>query len=83
MKDLTELKRLITISYNGDNKFAINNFDIQQAANSLLEANDKNIGFKEFLKLHKDHLAQKKVLPEQIEEQLKRVKDIKSYFTKD
>ncbi|WGQ09926.1 hypothetical protein QG516_25775 [Pedobacter gandavensis] len=83
MKDLKELNRLINISYNGDNKFAINDFDVRQAADALLEANSKNVGFEEYLELHKAYLTQKGLLPEQINEQLKRVKEVKSYFTND
>ncbi|WP_316795105.1 hypothetical protein [Pedobacter agri] len=80
---MKELKRLISGSYNGDNKFGINEPDVQRAAEALTEANNQKVGFEEYLKLHEAHLSGKGLLPEHINEQLKKVKDVKSYFLKD
>ena len=59
MKNYDEILRLIMISYNGDIKFAINHDDIIAAQDAIVEVNNQQIGFGEYLKLHEEHLSSK------------------------
>ncbi len=84
MEDLTELKRLISISYGiQDLIFAGHNNDIEAGQKALIEAFSLELGFEEYLELHREFLLSKGVHSEHLNEQLENVKDLSRYFTQD
>lgn len=84
MNELNELKRKISASYGGADKiFALHPFDIQQGQKALLEAIRLEIGFKQYVELHRDFLVSEGVHEDHLEEQLEYVKDLSRYFIED
>lgn len=83
MKNSEELERLIKLSYNGDNIFAINTPDIESAQNAIVAANQKDIGFEDYLNHHKEYLESKGCSSQDITKELNKVKEVKSYFKND
>lgn len=84
MEDLTELKRLISISYGTqDLIFALHPSDSQASQQAIIEAFRLKLGFQEYLDLHKDFLNEKGAHEDHIVEQLEYVKDVQRYFTQD
>ena len=84
MEELNELKRLIAISYGIEDKiFALHHFDIEAGQKALLEAFRLELGFQEYIDLHKAFLFSKGVHNNHLEEQLENVKNLHRYFTQD
>lgn len=84
MEELNELKRLISISYGIEDKiFALHHYDIEAAQKALLEAFRLDLGFQEYLDLHKAFLLSKDVHNNHLEKQLENVKSLQRYFTQD
>ncbi|QQT61914.1 hypothetical protein I6I97_22540 [Sphingobacterium multivorum] len=80
MKKHPDLRRLISNSYNGDHKFAINYSNIEAAQSAILEANKNFVGFNEYLDLHIEYLIIEGCSVNHINEQLRKVSNISSYF---
>jgi hypothetical protein len=78
------LDELIAGSYGRENAiFAGQGNDQASAAAVIVRANDQNLGFEEYLQLHRTYLEKHGCSPEHIAEQLERVKDLKHYFQYD
>ena len=75
------LADLIATSYGYmDNKFAGHDADKERARESIVEAGNQNISFDEFIEMHNKHLTAKGCDSKKIEDELKKVKDLKSYL---
>lgn len=84
MDELKELKRLIATSYGIEDRiFALHPSDIQASQNAIKEAFRLELGFQEYLNLHKEFLINEGVNQDHIEEQLKNVKNLYRYFIGD
>ena len=81
---MEELLRLIRSSYGAaDREFAGHPNDRERAAQSIKAANDAEVGYEEFLQLHRDFLAGEGRTQAHINTELEKVKDITRYFTND
>ena len=81
---MEEVLRLIRGSYgSADNKFAGHSLDRKRAAQSITAANDAEIGFEEFVEMHRTYLTQKGCTPAAIEAEIVKVKDVTRYFGTD
>lgn len=79
-----DLANLIKRSYgDADLIFASHSIEIEHARNSLIAAEKEDVGFKEFLKKHRDFLRSENCSDEHIENQIRRVKNLSNYFRKD
>lgn len=63
-----------------DKIFADHPSDRSSAAKLLAQANEENIGWKEYTETIESWLKKEKCTPEHIQEQMKSVGNIKSYF---
>lgn len=78
------LQNLIAGSYGtADNKFAGHPNDCERARQSLVEAGNEQVGFEEFVQMHRDYLTTKGCSEAHIEEQLIRVQKLDTYFDYD
>ena len=76
-----ELENLIEKSYGSVNsEFASHSSDADRAKESLILALENGIDFNEFISLHENYLKSTSSHPDHINEQLKKVKKIESYF---
>ena len=76
-----DLEQLIMYSYGTeDHLFALHSLDIERACQSIMKANEENVGYQEYLMKHRNYLENLNLSNEHIESQLNRVKDITSYF---
>lgn len=66
-----------------DKIFAGHHSDCSSAAKLLAQANEENIGWRDYNKTIKSWLKNEKCTPKHIQEQMKRVRNIKSYFNYD
>jgi hypothetical protein len=79
--EFDQLNALIEASYSVDDfEFAAYPQNTLSARDSLLQAAKQDVGFNQFLRLHREFLESKYCFDEHIEEQLEKVRDITSYF---
>jgi len=86
MDKYDELKRLIHISYGeSDLIFAGHGhaFENESSQLALQEAFKLRLGFKEYIKFHKEFLVNKGVTDDHLKRQLNKVKNLDSYFEAD
>lgn len=82
--DLTILKKLIAGSYGtADLEFAGHDLDIERARKSLSEAAQQNIGYEEYLEIHREYLKGRGANEAHIDEQLEEVQKLSNYFSLD
>jgi hypothetical protein len=75
------LENLIAGSYGtADNQFAGNPNDAQRAREALIAAYEEQVGFEEFMQMHRDYLEGRGVPEDYILIELEKVKDITRYF---
>lgn len=78
------LANLIAGSYGtADNIFAGHANDCERARQSLVEAGTEQVGFAEFLTMHRNYLTAQGCSEAHIEEQLRRVQKLDTYFDYD
>jgi hypothetical protein len=78
------LDDLIQGSYGRENNiFAGHSEDRERARQALIQADLENVGYKEFIKKHKEFLRRQGRNKEFITEQIKRVKSLGLYFDGD
>lgn len=83
MKNTQNLQNLIASSYNGGLKFGVNTGDIEQAVKALIEANAQGVGFKQFIELHKSYLSNKGLSLNDIDNEIAKVSNLRSYLLND
>ena len=78
------LLNLIKTSYGIEDRiFAGHEYDRQSAMKALNTAQDENVGFEEFIRMHQEFLQNQNCSEEHINRQLNRVKNLELYFRLD
>ena len=68
---------------NANNNFATNDLSRRFALDSLIVADKENIGFTQFIELHKNYLEGEGCSDDEIDLQIEKVKKLNTYFIKD